>query len=169
MKYLLFDTSVWVALIRSENKEKIINKITNKNRIILTHEVFIELMNIDENTKMERINFLANIQDLKCLNFNNKYHQGTLTDLRTYEINYLISKNPLSKKEYIYSNIETINPENITNYKYMPSMILSEFLNTFSRNSISLSIPSWEYYDDPKKYRKSKAIDTPIYIKGKKS
>ena len=155
---VLFDTSIWVKLIKeniSPNEWECRNVIP-----FLPLEIVWELINVDINTKKQRLTYLANIPQIAILPHSSKIGIGDVINLISLEYLYKVFKNEKPLCFFLKEKIKTITGHELISYYFQGAndKYLDSFLNQSKKKNAILSNPMLK---DPQLW-KMKISDFPI-------
>ena len=104
-KPVLFDTSIWVKLI----KENVSPNEWECHKVIpfLPLEVVLELINVDTDTRRQRLTYLASIPQIAILPFSSKIEIGGIIHLISLEYLYKVTKIEDPLKLFLKEKIKT--------------------------------------------------------------
>ena len=134
---ILFDTSIWIKLI----KENISPNEWASHKVIpfLPLEVVLELINVDTDTRKQRLTYLASIPQIAILPYSSKIEIGGIINLISLEYLYKASKIEEPFKLFLKEKIKTITGLELISYNFQNATDndLDFFLNqSKSKNAI---------------------------------
>ena len=155
---VLFDTSIWVKLI----KENISPNEWECRKAIpfLSLEVILELINVDVDTRKQRLTYLANIPQIAILPHSSKIEIGGVINLVSLEYLYKVFKNEKPLQFFLKEKIKTITGHELISYCFQGASDnhLDSFLNLSKKKNAILANPMLK---DPQLW-KMKISDFPI-------
>lgn len=155
---VLFDTSIWVKLI----KENISPSEWEHRKVIpfLSFEVVLELINVDADTRKRRLTYLASIPQIAILPYSSKIEIGGIINLISLEYLYKASKSEEPLRLILKEKIKTITGHELISYYFQGAndKYLDSFLNQSKKKNAILANPMLK---DPQLW-KTKISDFPI-------
>lgn len=155
---ILFDTSIWIKLI----KENISPNEWESHKVIpfLPLEVVMELINVDADTRKQRLAYLANIPKVAILSYSSKIEIGGIINLISLEYLYKTSKIEKPLKLFLKEKIKTTTGLEIisSNFQNVTDNNIDSFLNRSKQKNAILANPMLR---DPQLWKK-KLSDFPI-------
>lgn len=155
---ILFDTSIWVKLI----KENISPNEWECRKVIpfLPSEIVLELMNVDADSRKQRLTYLANIPQIAALPYSSKNEIGGIINLVSLEYSHKVSKVEEPLRLFLKAKIKnTIGHELISyNFQNTNNNYLDFFLSQSKKKNAILANPMLK---NPQLWKK-KLSDYPI-------
>lgn len=139
LKPILFDTSIWVKLI----KENISYKEWEACDIVpfLPLEVLLELINVDTDTRRQRLTYLASIPQIAILPYSSKIEIGGIIHLISLEYLHKASEIEEPLKLYLKEKIKTTTGIELISYNFQNANDLDFFLNQSKKKNAILANP----------------------------
>ena len=155
---ILFDTSIWVKLI----KEKISPNKWVHHKVVpfLPLEVVLELINVDADTRKQRLTYLASVPHIAILPYPSKNEIVDIINLISLEYLHKASKSKEPLRLFLKEKIKTITGHELISYYFQGAndKYLDSFLNQSKKKNAILANPILK---NPQQW-KTKMSDFPI-------